>query len=599
MEDLQLHNTVVFLAAAGLIIPLVKRLRISPVLGFLLVGVAIGPYGLARFADDFNWLELILITDIDGVRALAELGVVFLLFMIGLELSLARLWNMRRLVFGMGGSQILVTGAIIFAVAWAFGNSLQAAILLGGCLALSSTAIVIQLLVEEGRFGTTVGRGAFSVLLAQDIAVVPILFLVGIFGTNVGESVGLELALALGEALLAVLLILGVGRLLVRPLLRFVGATDSPELFMAVILLAIIATAAATHAAGLSAALGAFLAGLLFAESEYRHEIEVNIEPFKGLLLGLFFMSVGMGIDLTAIANDPLWIMLSVAGLFGIKSVVVVSIARLFGYRWPYAVEMGLLLGQGGEFAFVVLGLAVSLMLIPEATTQFMLIVVGATMVLTPLVAKLARMLGSYLSAREAGADEPSELDPELYGHVIIVGFGRTGQLLAHVLEQQQIPYLALDLNPTRVAQKRAEGAPITLGDASRAAILEKARMQSAGALVICTDDAGATERILHTARRVAPSTPIVARARDTDHGNSLLATGADHVVPELLESGLQLGHIMLETMGYPATAARDLIEAHRTDLGRLEATREAETPFVEQVVAPPHKPVGRCGQRR
>ncbi len=374
MEDLRLHDAVVFLAAAGLLIPVAKRFRISPVLGFLLIGLAIGPHGLARVAENYAWLRYLLITDVAGVRALAELGIVFLLFMIGLELSLERLWGMRRLVFGLGSAQILLTGLVIGSIAWTFGNSVEASVLLGSCLALSSTAVVMQLLIEQGRFGSTVGRGSFAVLLAQDIAVVPILFLVGTFGAHVGGSLLWELGLAVGEALLAVLLILGVGRLVVRPLFRFVGSADSPELFMAVTLLAIIATAAATHAAGLSAALGAFLAGLLLAESEYRHEIEINIEPFKGLLLGLFFMSVAMGIDLVEILTNPGWVALSVFGLFAIKSLMTTGLARLFGFSWAHATEMGLLLGQGGEFAFVVVGLALGFGLLPEPTAQFMLI---------------------------------------------------------------------------------------------------------------------------------------------------------------------------------------------------------------------------------
>ena len=533
MQDLQLHDTVVFLAAAGLVIPVIKRFRMSPVLGFLLIGMAIGPHGLARLVGELPWLGLLLITDTEGVRALAELGVIFLLFMIGLELSFERLWNMRRLVFGMGSAQILASGVVIGCVAWAFGNSMQASVLLGACLALSSTAIVIQLLIEQGRFGTTVGRGSFSVLLAQDIAVVPILFLVGVFGAPGGGSVVLELGLALGEALVAVLLILGIGRLVIRPLLRFVGGADSPELFMAVTLLVIIATAVVTHAAGLSAALGAFLAGLLLAESEYRHEIEVNVEPFKGLLLGLFFMSVGMGIDLAEILRDPLWIVLSVLGLFAIKAVVMGAVARLYRFSWPHAVEMGLLLGQGGEFAFVVLGLALGYSLLPAETAQFMLIVVGATMFLTPLVASLAHAAGRVLGRGNAPAQSGGEeLDPNLFGHVIIVGFGRTGALLARLLEHQQVPYVALDLDATRVAKLSSDGVPVQLADASRTAILEKVCLPDAAALAICTDDPGATERVLDAARRVAPDTPIVARARDTQHAGGLLQLGADRVVP-------------------------------------------------------------------
>ena len=584
MQDLQLHDTVVFLAAAGLVIPVIKRFRMSPVLGFLLIGMAIGPHGLARLVGELPWLGLLLITDTEGVRALAELGVIFLLFMIGLELSFERLWNMRRLVFGMGSAQILASGVVIGCVAWAFGNSMQASVLLGACLALSSTAIVIQLLIEQGRFGTTVGRGSFSVLLAQAIAVVPILFLVGVFGAPGGGSVVLELGLALGEALVAVLLILGIGRLVIRPLLRFVGGADSPELFMAVTLLVIIATAVVTHAAGLSAALGAFLAGLLLAESEYRHEIEVNVEPFKGLLLGLFFMSVGMGIDLAEILRDPLWIVLSVLGLFAIKAVVMGAVARLYRFSWPHAVEMGLLLGQGGEFAFVVLGLALGYSLLPAETAQFMLIVVGATMFLTPLVASLAHAAGRVLGRGNAPAQSGGEeLDPNLFGHVIIVGFGRTGALLARLLEHQQVPYVALDLDATRVAKLSSDGVPVQLADASRTAILEKVCLPDAAALAICTDDPGATERVLDAARRVAPDTPIVARARDTQHAGGLLQLGADRVVPELLESGLQLGHVMLEEIGFPVAAATEIIESQRTEmeLRTARAAGRADVPGV------------------
>ncbi|MER3393407.1 MAG: cation:proton antiporter, partial [Microcella pacifica] len=279
MHELRLQEIVVFLVAAGIVIPLGKRLRLSPVLGFLIIGLLVGPHGLARFADRYAWLEPALITDVEGVGALAELGVVFLLFMIGLELSFERLWGMRRLVFGLGSAQIGVTALVIGGCAFAFGNTLAAAVVLGACLALSSTAIVMQLLTEQGRFGSTVGRGSFAILLAQDIAVVPILFIVGALGAGDEGGVLLALGRALGTAALAVILILGVGRVVLRPLFRFVSGARSPELFMAATLLIVIATAAITESAGLSAALGAFLAGLLFAETEFRHEIEVDIEP--------------------------------------------------------------------------------------------------------------------------------------------------------------------------------------------------------------------------------------------------------------------------------------------------------------------------------
>lgn len=565
MEELKLQEAVVFLAATVLVIPIAKRFDTSPVFGFLLAGLAVGPNGLARLAEQHEWLRHALITDVDGVRALAELGVVFLLFMIGLKLSLERLWGMRRIVFGMGMVQVVLTGLVVGLIAWGFGNSVETSVVLGSCLALSSTAIVMQLLTEQGRFGTPVGRGSFAVLLAQDIAVVPMLFVVGSLGAFGGGSLAGSLLLAVFQAALAVALILGVGRLVVRPIFRYVGSLHSPELFVAATLLIVIATAAATHAAGLSAALGAFLAGLVFADSEFRHEIEVNIEPFKGLLLGLFFMSVGMIIDPVQLLADPLWIAASVVGLFTVKALMIAGIARPFGFSRGQAVEMGLLLGQGGEFAFIVIGLAVAHMLVPETTAQFMLIVVGATMFLTPLMARVARKVGAAVEARASTSSvEEVDMDSELRDHVIVVGYGRTGRLLAELLDHQRVAHVALDLDVAHVAGLRAKGAPVFLGDASRAAMLEKVRLSNAAALVVSADDPEAAEKVLVTARSVCRDVPILVRAHDSTHAGRLLANGATHVVPEILEAGLQLGQVMLEHVGLPANAARECVESVR-----------------------------------
>ena len=565
MEELRLQDAVVFLAAAALVIPIARRFQLSPVLGFLLVGLAVGPHGLARLAEQHGWLRYVLITDVAGVRALAELGVVFLLFMIGMELTLKRLWGMRRTVFGMGSAQILLSALVIGVIARGFGNSLEASVILGGCLALSSTAIVIQLLTEQGRFGTSVGRGSFAILLAQDMAVVPMLFVVGSLGARGDGSLATTLGLAIGEALLAMLLILGIGRLVVRPVFRYVSNLHSPDLFMAVTLLIIIATAAATHAAGLSAALGAFLAGLLFAETEFRHEIEVNIEPFKGLLLGLFFMSVGMIIDPLEILANLLWIGLSIVGLFGIKAVLTAALARLFGFGRGQAIEIGLLLGQGGEFAFVLIALATSYALLPAATAQFMLIVVSVTMFITPMVAHGARTLGAALEARaQPRPAEDIDVAPDLQDHVIIVGYGRTGRLLAELLDRQHVAHVALDMDAGHVAELRAAGAPVFMGDASRTAMLEKMRLRKAAALVISADDPDAAERVLVAARRLSRDLPILVRAHDNSHAQRLMAQGATQVVPEVLEAGLQLGQVMLQHVGLPTEAAREVVELER-----------------------------------
>ncbi|MEZ5840158.1 MAG: monovalent cation:proton antiporter-2 (CPA2) family protein [Hyphomicrobiales bacterium] len=434
-----LREVVIFLVSAGVVVPLLNRLRISPVLGYLVVGGVVGPFGLGLLAADVPLLHYAVISDIEGVRPLAELGVVFLLFMIGLELSFDRLWSMRRLVFGLGGAQILVTGLVIGLIAYLFENSIAASIVLGACLALSSTAIVMQLLMRSRRIGSPVGRASFAILLMQDLAVVPILFLVGVFGADEEANIGLDLLLALGKAGLAISLIYVTGRLVLRPVLRVVAQARSPEMFMAAILLTVIGTSAITGLAGLSMALGAFMAGLVIAETEFRQEVEVDIEPFKGLMLGLFFMSVGMGIDWREVGAEPFWIPASVVGLIGLKALITAGLSVAFGLPRHTAIEAGLLLGQGGEFAFIVIGLAVSLGLMPRDVGQFMLIVAGLTMLVTPIVGSLAARLGSRLEKNSAKKTLAWGLAAwrELEGHVIVAGFGRVGRTLAETLEAE------------------------------------------------------------------------------------------------------------------------------------------------------------------
>lgn len=372
------------------------------------------------------------------------------------------------------------------------------------------------------------------------------------------------------QAALAVLLILGLGRLAVRPVLRLASSTHTPEVFVAATILTVIVTATVTHAAGLSTALGAFLVGLLFAETESRYDIEVNIEPFKGLLLGLFFMSIGMSIgmsiDLRAVAESPGWIALSAVGLIALKAAVTAGLALAFGYTRAQAVEMGLLLGQGGEFGFVVLGIAVTSTLIGGDTAQFMLIVVGASMLMTPLVANLAHRLGRALEVHSAH-EELSSIDANLNGHIVVVGFGRTGQLLAELLERQQIVCIAIDKDVNNVPERVIHGASVFVGDASRPAILARLYPHNAAAVAISTDDAVAAERVLAALRNLAPDTPVVLRARDNSHAMQMLARGATQVVPEVQEAGLQLAHLVLEHSGTSADAARELVELRRAEL--------------------------------
>jgi len=564
-EALDLREVMVFLVGAGVAVPLLHRLGVGPVLGFLAVGLVIGPFGLARFVEHVPWLAYAVIADLEGVRALAELGVVFLLFMIGLELSVDRLWAMRRSVFGLGGAQVMVSGIVIAGIASLFDNTLPAAVVLGAGFALSSTAIVMQLLAENRRLGTATGQTCFAVLLLQDLAVLPILFLVGAFAADGGGSIALAFTTAIGQAAVAVAVILVLGRVLIRPLFRFVGSTRSHELFLAAVLLVIIGTAIATERAGLSMALGAFLAGLLFAETEYRHEIAVDIEPFKGLLLGLFFVSVGMGIDPAQVGAKPFWLAASVGGLFLIKGSLFYGLARLAGRPRSVAVESALLLGQGGEFAFLVVGLSLTLGLMPNDTAQFMLIVTGLTMVATPLVAQGARRLAWAIEAREArGSQSDFDLPTSLTGHVVIAGYGRVGQMLGSVLDTQGLPHLALDIDADLVTRFRRKGASIFFGDARRAEILRKVNVERASALVVTMDSPSAAEQVVKAAHQAWPHLPIYARARDVAHAVRLLAQGSTHVIPETIEASLQLSEMVLVGAGVPDDAARHIVEARR-----------------------------------
>lgn len=546
-----LREVILFLVVAGFAVPLLQR-RVSPVLGYLLIGGLIGPYGLGLLAEAFPLAAFLVIDDLDGVRALAEIGVVFLLFAIGLELSLDRLWSMRRLVFGLGSAQILLTGVVIGGVAYAWGNSGPAALVLGACLALSSTAIVMQLLIEKSRLTTPVGRSAFSVLLMQDLAVVPILFIVGVLGTvSEGQGVLGGLALALGEAAITVVVIYAVGRLVLRPLFRATAQSGSREAFMAMILLIVLGTAAITGAVGLSMALGAFLAGLLIAETEYRHQVEVDIEPFKGLMLGLFFMSVGMGIDWRVLMETPLLIAASVIGLIAIKAVLNVGLFLLWKTPIHRAVEAGLLLAQAGEFAFIVVGLAMSLDLLPGGTGQFMLIVASLTMVLTPGLAGLARKLADRIENRQ-NERHPDAVDQmeDMEGHVLIAGFGRVGRMIASILDREGLPYIAIDKDPIIASEARASGLPVRFGDASRLEILQANHVRQAAALVITLGDAKNTELLTQRMREAAPHVPLFVRARDKEQADRLTDAGATAAVPETVEASLQLAARLLEGCG-------------------------------------------------
>ncbi|MEM8952046.1 MAG: monovalent cation:proton antiporter-2 (CPA2) family protein [Pseudomonadota bacterium] len=574
-----LSEVIVFLVATVVVVPLARALRLSPILGYLAVGILAGPSGLG------------LVENVEEVRAFAELGVVFLLFAVGLELSFERLKTFAPMIFGLGTAQVLVTALAIGGVAFYWGNSLQVSVILGLCLALSSTAMVIQLLSERGQLVTRHGRASFAVLLFQDLAVVPILMLVTVFGSQgAGGAIGLEAISVLGKAALATGVIVLLGHFLLPRLFHLVTASRTPEVFVAMALLTILATSLATGMAGLSMALGAFLAGLLLSKTEFRHQIESDIEPFKGMLLGLFFMTVGMSIDLAAVADRAALTALSVIGLIALKATITFLLCLAIGLPRDIAIRVGLMLAEAGEFAFVVIGVAtLQYDLIPPDVAQFMVIVAGVSMVMTPLLAFVAGRIGKRLRKR-SDADEAEVDIGELSGHVIIAGFGRVGRRVAQLLASRDIAYVAVDRNLRHVRSGRRDGMSVVYGNATDRDLLEKLGAERAALVLIALGDAKATTRMLETIGRQWPGVKLLARARDADHARALAAMGLEDVVPETLEASLQLGGLVLRTLGLPTPVVNETIEQARMEDGQQSArindenvAREAEpSPAVD-----------------
>ena len=573
-----LRETLLFLTLAGILIPLLQRWRVNQILGFLAVGVLVGPFGLGLWAADIPWLTYFTFPRREGVAALAELGVLFLMFMIGLELSAARLWALRRWVFGAGSAQVCLSALALGGVTYLFGNSLEAAAVLGLVLALSSTAVAMQLMTEQRTLGTPLGQSVFSILMMQDLFVVPLLILVGILAKGQTEGVFALASLTLLKSVGVIVLIYLLGRRVIRPLFSAFAGQGRPDVFMALTLLSTLGIAGLTAMAGLSMALGAFLAGLLLAETEFKHEVEVTIEPFKGLLMGLFFMSVGLGIDLREIAQAPLWLPLSLLGLFAIKALVLAGILRVGGFSWGRAVEGGLLLGQGGEFAFIVVGYAMTTKLIAPALGQFVMLAVSLSLFATPLAAKAGRLFGDWWDAHHRKQTENlngAVPDPTA-GLVIIAGFGRVGQLLGQILESQGIRFIALENNARLVAQLHPQGVPVYFGDAARAELLHKVHADHAAAIVLTMDHPASALHAVRSIRRIYPQLPVFARSRDENHARTLKKAGATIVIPETLESGLQLSSFVLQTLGIAEGAAVQIIQNERER--RIAALQQADT---------------------
>jgi CPA2 family monovalent cation:H+ antiporter-2 len=550
--DISLYKeALVVLGAAGVVIPLFHRLRVSSVLGFMLVGIVVGPFGIASLAPRLPWLSAITIGDPDSIRPIADLGVVLLLFMIGLELSFERLWLMRRLVFGLGCLQVVLSASVLAAAALALGYGWNSAVVIGLALAMSSTAVAIQVLAEEKRLNTATGRTAFAVLLFQDLAVVPVLFAVGALGSAAHAASAMDIGFAIGQAVLAVAAIVALGRLVLRPLFRSVARTRSAELFVAACLLVVIACGMVTAAAGLSMALGALIGGMLLAVTEYRRQVEVTIEPFKGLFVGVFLISIGMSLDIRTMAAHPLLVFGGAGAMVLLKLAIVAPLARGFGLTWVSGLQTGLLLGPGGEFGFVIVSVAVGAhLLAPDAASE-VLFVTALTMATIPLLSALGNRLAPHLAP--ATAIDPDLLLPETADtlpRVIVAGFGRVGQTVAAMLERHKVPYVAVDSNPRRVAAQRKQGKPVYFGDMTQIALLRRVHVDTARALVVTLDDTVAADALVAGARAERADLLIVARARDGAHAARLYRAGASDAVPETIEASLQLSEAVLVDVG-------------------------------------------------
>jgi len=560
-------GALIFLATAVVAVPLCRAIGVSPILGYLAAGVLLGPSGLG------------IVRESEPLHVLSEVGLLFLLFAIGLELSLDRLRSLRRWALGLGSAQVLLSGVLLAALALRWLPSPGAALVVGFSLALSSTAMVLQLLRERGELGVRHGRVALAVLLLQDLAVVPILLGTSLV-TNGGPVLAPALGLAAARAAAAVVVLVAAARLLLRPLYRAVASTRHSEVLLALTLLVALGTATATRALGLSSSLGAFLAGLLVAETEYRHQVEADVEPFRGLLLGLFFLGVGVSIDLGLVREHVGALLLLVLGVIAVKTAVLFPLARGFGLPRNRAVHVALLLAQAGEFGFVSLALARAQGLLEPAAASLLLAAVALTLFATPGLAALARRADALLAPRdtEPAAQALEEETRDLEGHVVIAGCGRVGHIVLRVLADQGVPGVGLDLDPDRVQELRRMGLPVFVGDVARKKLLEAAGVERAVVAVVTIDRPDAAEALCAILRRDHPGLRILARARNRERVRRLLEAGADGAVAEALEGSLELSGRVLEALELPREEIDRVLDGLReNDYARIEEWRIPE----------------------
>lgn len=541
-----ISDLVVILGAAGVVIPAFARFRITPIIGFILVGILVGPMGLGALVGQYSWLEWVTITDTEAIIPIGEYGIILLLFSIGLELSFRRLWKMRQLVFGVGAAQLLIAGIIIALGLLTIGYGVTAAAGIGIALALSSTALVLPISGTQ----SAVGKSALAMLLFEDLAIVPIIFILGALAPNAaGGWEAMATTLWQGAAVIIGMLVLG--RFFLPRLFGQAARTKSPELFVAVSLLVVIVASLVTGAVGLSPIVGALIAGLLIAETDYHTEVEIMTAPFKGLALGVFLISVGMQIDLRYVAENWVTLVAAVGGVVLVKAIVTGGLLKLNGARTGTATETGVLMASPSETTLIVLGAAGAAAIIDADTINFWQVATAIGLTITPVLARIGHDMSRRIELRESD-DEVQEQNETTEPRTVVIGFGRVGRLVADMLTVHGQPYIAVEANIDAVADGRREGYKVIFGDISRPETLDKLSLGHARALILTMDQPVLAEHIVKRVRQWIPGLTIVARARDPEHAARLYKAGVTDAVPETLESSLQLSEAILVDLGVP-----------------------------------------------
>jgi CPA2 family monovalent cation:H+ antiporter-2 len=570
-------DALVILGAAGIVIPAFARLRINPIIGFILIGLLVGPFGLGSISGQHSWLHFITISNPQAIEPFADLGVVLLLFSIGLELSFRRLWALRALVFGVGAAELLVSAAIIAVGLYLTGQGVSSAIGLGLALALSSTAIVMPLVGTH----TPVGRSALAMLLFEDLALVPIVFALGAMAPHAADvGVGSLVRTMIVGGLVATAMLFA-GRLVLPQLFAQAARTKSPEMFLAACLLVVIVASLLTRSIGFSPILGALIAGIVIAETEYRGEVEMITSPFRGLGLGIFLITVGMSVDLQLVIANWQNILMGLLAVLGVKAAVTAGLLRIGGTQASVAAETGVLMASPSETTLIVLSSALAAQVIDKDTAAFWQIVTALGLTVTPLLAKLGRFAGRQVNRQELAGQMDASFDSVKVGQVMILGFGRVGHIVADMLETHGKDYLAIDSDVDAATAAQKEGYDVLFGDVAHPELIDRVRKREPSAFVLTMDNPVLVRRLARQLRRAFPDLPIIARARDTSHAAELYKAGVTDAVPETLEASLQLAEAALVDLGVAMGPVIASIHEKRDELrGKIKVEAElAEKP--------------------